>query len=268
MKLTSGLRYPGGKFYWGQWIYSNIRPHTDWLDGMCGGLSVTLAGSPDRGEVCNDLDSDLINYYRCVQDFPEELTARLDDFDYSQESFDWAADYAGGDYVHPNVEYAAKYLIRNRMSRDGGMKQFTTSPRVRRGMPEMESSYLSAIDNILPLSKRIFNVVFTSVDILLLIDEWKKCKNAVIYLDPPYLISKTSKRKTKNLYKCEVDHAFHVKLLGAVQDSDAQVVISMYGDPLYLESLAEWNRVEKSVALNMGGAKKKKDGRVEYLWWR
>lgn len=257
----------------GKLISSLIDPSTQvWADLFYGGGSVTLANDPFPMEICNDLFAELINYNRMVQNNPQSLIVRLKEKPYNKETFDWAQDwkfnYLDNDYVgetSAQIDYAAKFFIRNRMSRDGMLQEFTTSPRTRRGMPEMESSYLSAIDAIPELSNRISNINFTSDDALTQLYVLRYLSKACIYLDPPYLFSEASKRRTKNLYEVECDEELHEEMLKLCLDASAQIIISGYDEPLYSERLRHWNRIEKPVKINMGGGAKK-GSRSEIIW--
>lgn len=273
MKTRSPLRWVGGKG--GQnsmsaWINSFVRPHKIWIDGMCGGLSVTLGyEGPRRHEIANDVFPQLINFYKCLQtdaNYLKWLIELYTNRKYSELIFNGESGYLNPIQDGNAFELATSFFVRNRMSRDGMFEEYTESPRVRRGMPEMQSSFLSALDSFEAFGSRIKNIQFSSMDILELIDYYKDYTECLIYLDPPYLHSKTTNRKTGDLYQFEVNEAFHIELLNLVRDAKCQIIISGYDEPLYCEMIPNFRVESKKVPVAMGGGAKKKNERIECLF--
>lgn len=252
------------------WINSYVRPHKIWIDGMCGGLSVTLGyEGPKRLEFCNDIFPQLINFYRCAQtdayslkEDIEFLSNRL----YSEEVFNSCDNWNATVENYSAIEFASEFFIRNRMSRDGMFEEYTESPRIRRDMPEMQSSFLSALDSLEEFGSRIKNIIFLNMNILELLDYYKDHEGCSAYIDPPYLHSKTTKRKTGNLYQFEVNEDFHIELLNLVRDAKCQIILSGYDEQLYREMIPNFAVHLKEVPLAMGGATTKKNKRVEALF--
>jgi DNA adenine methylase len=257
--MKSPLRYNGGKGPHQKFISEQIKPHKIWVDLCCGGLNVTLGKPKSEIEVCNDIDDDLINFYRHAGNIVEAIQ----DIEYSEESFEWACDYKFSGPVD-ETEAAIKFLVRNRMSRDGNGEYYMTSPRTRRGMPEHISSWKNVQETFSAFADRIKDIEFRCMQSLDLLGEFRHDENVCIYIDYPYLMGK---RTTKKLYKYEVSENDHISMLNTVQGSRAQILISHYSHPIYESALDGWNRCEKPCKINMGGVGKNgKSDRIEVLW--
>src|SRR5574343_303278 len=79
------LRYFGGKFRLAPWIISQFPPHTVYVEPFGGGGSVLLRKLPAYHEVYNDLDGDVVNFFRVLREQPDELLRAIDLTPYSRE---------------------------------------------------------------------------------------------------------------------------------------------------------------------------------------
>lgn len=78
------------------------------------------------------------------------------------------------------------------------------------------------------------------------LDEFKYLgKDALIYLDPPYIISE--RRSKKALYECELTDEQHVELLTKLKECRCHVAISHYRCDLYDATLTGWYRIDMIV---------------------
>ncbi len=71
--MKGPLSYIGGKNRLAKTIIQQIPPHTTYVEPFGGGAQVLFHKAPSRIEVINDLDGELVNFYRVCQTHYEEL---------------------------------------------------------------------------------------------------------------------------------------------------------------------------------------------------
>lgn len=71
--LTPPMPYSGGKQWVAKQIVDLFPPHAGYIEPFAGALSALLAKTPSELEVVNDLDGDIVAFWRVLRDQPEEL---------------------------------------------------------------------------------------------------------------------------------------------------------------------------------------------------
>jgi DNA adenine methylase len=233
-------------------------PHETYCEPFAGGLSVLL-NKPRAGiEVAGDLNCELIRFYSCLRDRQEELTRRLRSIPYALESFQWAC--KGTEDPDP-IESAARFIVRNRMSRGGLGKDLAWSDRQRGGQPGDVNAWETILEELPTIAARLQGVELHQSDAVDLIDRLDS-PGTLFYLDPPYV---HATRTAREAYQHEMSDEDHVRLLDAIVDVRGMVIISGYSTPLYDHSLRSWERHEFEMPNNSGQGKKK-NRRVEVVW--
>ena len=69
------LRYHGGKWKLAPWILRHLPAHRTYVEPFGGGASVLLQKPRSHAEVYNDLDGDIVNFFRVLRD--QQQRARL-----------------------------------------------------------------------------------------------------------------------------------------------------------------------------------------------
>lgn len=70
------MKYPGAKNRLAKWICSYIPEHGVYVEPYFGSGAIFFNKMPARIETINDLNGDVVNYFRALREKPEEL-ARL-----------------------------------------------------------------------------------------------------------------------------------------------------------------------------------------------
>jgi DNA adenine methylase len=133
------LRYFGGKFRLSKWILSQFPEHETYVEPFGGAMGVLLNKQPAHFEIYNDLDGEVVNFFRVLRDQPDELIRLIELTPYAREeqllSFD---DLAGVS----EVERARRLYVRCWQSHGGGRTQWRTGWRYqinnRRGRKTMD----------------------------------------------------------------------------------------------------------------------------------
>lgn len=170
------LTWPGGKRRLLKHILPLVPDHLRYVEPFGGGLAVFLGKPRSHVEVINDINSELISFYRCCR---RHLDALLDELDMVMHSRQEIDDYRQQPGL-TEIERCARWFLINVLSFGGTMTSF----RVQRthGQPSRHQRLLA----IRSLSARLDN---TAIEHL----SWERCvdtydgPDAFFFFDPPYL---------------------------------------------------------------------------------
>ncbi len=258
--LRPPVKWHGGKFYLCQRIIEHFPPHHTYLEPFGGAASVLLNKPRSVVEVYNDLDERITRLFRVLRDHGAELQRRLTLTPYSEVEFEEAEQAAGDE-----IEQARKDFVRWRLSLGGRGDSFSfTLHRVRRGMADVVSGYLSMIDEELPrIVERLRTVEILRRPALDVIRTWDN-PQTLIYCDPPYLHS-TRHESSRSVYGCEMSAEDHRELAGVLSRCRGKVVLSGYPSDLYDELYRGWRTVEFDMPNHAAGGRSKAR-KQETLW--
>lgn len=244
-----------------------------------GAASLFFARDPAPVEVLNDLDQDLVNLFRCLQD-PDtfkELAHRLTWTLYSRAELARAIEILNGTESNPVMRAWAKFVAHNMAM--SGINPKTAGNWSRSFVPSggmaMATSMWNARLSLLDAwHSRLMRVQIDCRDAIEVIRYWDT-EDAVFYIDPPY---HPDTRKDKKVYAAETDHNHHARLVEALLSLKGKAVLSGYAHPVYapLEQ-AGWQRIDFTTAccaaarthrsgLQGEGAALKKVPRIETVW--
>jgi DNA adenine methylase len=86
------LAYIGGKRRLAPTIVALLPPHTTYVEPFAGGAQVLFHKPPSPVEVLNDLDEEIVNFFRILQRHPRELSRILRWQPMSRRLFEWELD--------------------------------------------------------------------------------------------------------------------------------------------------------------------------------
>jgi DNA adenine methylase len=275
-KLRSPLKWHGGKSYLAR-RFNALMPYRPlYIEPFAGGLSVLLNRPRASREIVNDLDPWLARFWEVMTN--EERFARMwnrvSRTDYRAESFalakSWLRDQAQPEPEIPwdllsRSEFAAFFLIRNRMSRGGLGKDFAWSDRLRGGQPGDVNAWKTFVGGeILHVHSRVAGVEVHNDKATTIIKAFD-APDALIYCDPPYLQETRTAKKAYGAF--EMSRPDHRTLLETLLACKGKVFLSGYRSELYDFAFAEsgWARHEFSMP-NHSGQGKSKQRRIECLW--
>lgn len=255
--------YYGGKTTLANWIVDHLPPHRHYVEPFAGSLAVLLAKPPAMFETVNDLDGDLMTFWRVLRDRPEDLARVCALTPHSRAEHQAAYDKAGCD----DLERARRTWVvltqgRGNTGRRTGWRYFEDpGSRGPTSMPDYLGSY---VERMRAAAGRIANVSLEARPGLEVIAAYGRHAEVCLYVDPPYLGSTRSSRQ----YAVEMSHdAEHIELADALLACRASVVLSGYPSPLYDDLYASWQRVECAAYTGQGNhAEERNDRRTEVLW--
>ncbi len=265
-KLTSPLKWHGGKYYLAPKIVRLLPPHLHYVEPYAGSLAVLLQKDP-RGvsEVVNDLHGELMNFWMVLAD--ENLFAkfvhRAQVTPFSETLFEQAGDPSIAE-ESPSAR-AYWFFVRCRQSRAGCFGEFATLTRrrTRRGMNEQAAAWLSAVEGLPQVHARLQRVVILRRDALDVIKS-QDGPASLFYLDPPYL---HDTRASTGQYQHEMSRDEHVALLERLATIQGKFLLSGYPSALYDEYASRhgWRHVDFQLPNNAAGGKTKRR-MTERVW--
>ncbi len=263
-KIRPPVKWHGGKHYLAPWIIEHFPEGYEsmtYVEPFGGAASVLLNKEPSLVEVYNDIDKGLYRLFWAIRHFPDELRCVLSATPYSEEGFHAIKDATLTDEVHG----AADFYVKCRQSFGGqGVSFSTTKHRVRRGMADVVSGWLSSIDENLPLViERLRTVQILNRDALKVIQDWDS-PDTLFYLDPPYM---PETRESKDVYVHEMTSSQHVDLIALLETLKGEFVLSGYNNPFYASRGRHnsWRCFMKEISNHAAGGKMKRT-MTECLW--
>ncbi|RPI64507.1 MAG: DNA adenine methylase, partial [Planctomycetaceae bacterium] len=121
------LRYFGGKFRLStRWIIPQFPPHTCYVEPFGGAMGVLLNKVPAMFEVYNDLDGEVVNFFRMLRERPNELIRAIELTPYSR--MEQVLSFNPTEGVD-DLERARRLYVRCWQSHGGGRTQWRTGWR-------------------------------------------------------------------------------------------------------------------------------------------
>lgn len=262
------LQYFGGKTVLAPRIADLLPAHRHYVEPYSGSLAVLLAKRPAPMETVNDIDSDLMTFWRVLRERPDELIRACALTPHSRAEH--ALSYDRPDDLD-DLERARRVWVCLTQGRGGTLRSTGWRHYVKPAGNTSFPDYLAAyVERMGPVVERLHGVSLECRPALELIDRYGTQPEVLLYVDPPYLgesrsVPDDSRRRTQR-YKHEMtgddDHA---DLLEQMLACRAAVVLSGYRSDLYDEALADWHRVEIETGTGQS-ARGEWSKRVEVLW--
>ncbi len=211
--LTPPLKFFGGKHYLARRILALFPRHIHYVEPFFGGGAVLLARDPDDerlwlppakgvSEVANDINGELMNYWRVLQgrDTFEEFRRRVEAMPMARAEWD---DAHGDRQDDDPVGRAVAFFVNCRQSRSGMMRDFTsiTRSRTRRRMNGNVSEWLGAVNGLADVHTRLRRVLIENKDGIELIER-EDTPDTLFYVNAPYV---HGTRATRDGYRFEDD---------------------------------------------------------------
>lgn len=240
--MRSILKYPGSKWNIAEKLVELVPEHYSYLEPYAGSLALLFNKQPSAIETINDLDSDVVNLFRCIQKDSERLARLVMTTPFSHEIYD--KQYEGNSETRyaSSFQRAAGFLVRCWQ----GYGYRTNGYKVgwRRDVQGRERAYAlwswyRLPEWILDITERLRMVQIENRPALEVIQGF--CyDNVFMYLDPPYVIGTRAGRQKQYAY--EMTDADHEELLKLIVQSPAKIMISGYESEMYNDYLQGWEK--------------------------
>jgi DNA adenine methylase len=274
-RLVPPLKMHGGKFYMAPKVINLMPPHMHYTEAFFGSGQVLFARDPQDprlwwtgktsdgrkangvSEVINDLNSDLMNFYRVLKD-PElfgRFRDRLELTLHSEDEWNASRELLAGTSGDAVVRAAALFTF-CRQSLSGRMQSFapTVRTRLRGGRNDGVNAWWTAVNGLEAVHHRLKGVKVLNRPALEVIRS-EDTPAALHYLDPPYV---HGSRSATEVYRYEMTDDDHRQLLDLLLTLKGKVMLSGYPNDLYDTGLPGWNRHTFNLPNNASGGKSKR----------
>lgn len=252
------LTYFGGKIRLADRLAALMPPHGHYVEPFCGSLAVLLGKPRSPHETVNDLDGDLMTFWRVLRDRPDDLARVCALTPHSRGEFlaAYTSDPPGGD-----LERARRVWVQLTQGRAGkrsrtGWRHYQDPSGSSGSMPDYLAGYVA---RMAPAAARLAGVSLESRPALDVIADFGRHEGVLLYLDPPY----QPDTRSSGAYLHEMTGGDHTDLLAALPGVRAAVMVSGYAHPTYEAALDGWDRVEIQTATGQGGSWEQ---RTEVVW--
>lgn len=263
MKKKMAFPWYGGKYSKLQWLLPLLPDKKYYCEPFGGSAAVLLNRNPAEVEVYNDIDGGLVNFFRVLRDYPEELIDILELTPFSREEIRVAIE----EPFDTPIERARRFFVHARQARNGlaqtsqgDSKWAFVRAHSRRGMAGTVSKYWNTIEGLPEVANRLLRVQIEQSDYRLVLARYDMA-DTLFYCDPPY---PQNSRRSPNVYLEEFSDNDHIELFDIVSNLNGAVAISGYHCGLLDNLYSDWHVSEKDVVERTSTAKK--GTRTEVLW--
>lgn len=253
----------GGKFSHLDWLLPLLPECHHYCEPFAGSGAVLFNRQPSLVETYNDLDGEVVNFFRVLRNNKNELLEQIALTPFSREEFAIACELKDS---LSDLERARRFYVRARQVRTG-LAQTASLGRwanckntSRAGMSGVVSRYLGGLKKLEIIADRLLRVQIENrpaIDIIKLYDS----ENTLFYCDPPYIHNTRGDNKAYGYEMTDNEHRILANVLNSVK---GKVALSNYECELMEELYppSKWTKIyapEKVIHST-------KDTRQEVLW--
>lgn len=266
-RKIAAFRWRGGKYFDLPFILPYFPGDIHhFVDVFGGSASVIINMPPTPIMTYNDINGEIVNFFRQLRGWPRDLITNLLLTPYSREEY--AACVETPAEAPDDLERARRFYVRVRqtMLGMGGQKELPRRLWARvvnhTGNAEI-SQWLNGIDK-LPQIADIFQSIQIENESALDIIRKMDSEQVFFYCDPPYVMET---RRSGWEYEYEFGEAEHTALAEALGACKARVMVSGYPGTLYDRIFADWKRIDSAPKIeNSSVSSGKMRYREQSIW--
>ncbi len=183
--LSSPFKWVGGKSRLRKYVVALLPEHTCYLELFAGAAWVLFGKPLSSVEIINDLDQDLVTFFRVVREKPEELIASFEWELASRTEFERLAKLSTVDLTDVQRAHRFYYLIMAGWGGELNYPRFQTSITDGGHGNRLIGALTTLRQRLEPVHNRLRTVIIENLD-------WQDCferydrPGTVMYVDPPY----------------------------------------------------------------------------------
>lgn len=252
----------GGKYSHLDWLLPLLPEATHYCEPFGGSAAVLINRAPSPIETYNDIDGEVVNFFRVLREQKEALIEAIGLTPFSRAEFETAIN--GPLEGLSGLERARRFYIRARQVRTG-LAQKASSGRwahclltSRAGMAGAVSRWLGSVEDLPLIAQRLLRVQIECAPAIEVIQRYDS-EETLFYCDPPY---PHDSRGDSNAYAYEMTDEQHRELAEVLRTVKGKIVLSSYYCELMDELYGDWRRIEAPEKI----VHSVKTARREVLW--
>ncbi len=254
----------GGKYSHLDWLLPLLPDCHHYCEPFGGSAAVLLNRDPSPVETYNDIDGEVVNFFRVLREQKDELLYSIGMTPFSREEFMTAIRTNGNGKNLSPLERARRFFIRARQVRTG-LAQTASNGRwanclntSRAGMSGAVSRWLGSVEGLEYISTRLIRVQIENDKAINVIKRYDSSET-LFYCDPPY---PHESRGDSKAYSYEMTNHDHIELATALRNVKGKVAMSGYDCDLMKKLYKGWkvhkDKPKKAMSI--------KQTRQEILW--
>lgn len=253
--INSPFKWVGGKSRFRKDIISLFPEHTCYLELFSGAAWVLFGKEPSRVEVLNDIDKELVNFFRVIKHKPEEFMQSFDLELVSRDEFERLAELDTTTLTDIDRAHRFYYVIMAGWGGELNYPRFQTSITDGGHGNRLIGALKFLRERIDPVYERLQKVVIENL-------HWKTCfqrydrPGTLMYIDPPYPDNKCN--YAHNMRSWEE----HTELADMLKSSQCKWILSSYDSSDIRELYAGYNIIPIQV---FSGMRVKKDDNTRVM---
>ncbi|MDX2229836.1 MAG: DNA adenine methylase [Leptolyngbyaceae cyanobacterium bins.349] len=262
MSKVIAFGWYGGKFNHLNWLLPLLPETTHYCEPFAGSAAVLLNRKSSPVETYNDIDGEVVNFFRVLRDRQEELIHAIGLTPFSREELRIAVEEPIEGLSE--LERARRFFVRARQVRTG-LAQTASAGRwahckltSRAGMAGAVSRWLGSVEGLSEIVQRLLRVQIENAPAIEVMQRYDS-EETLFYCDPPY---PHDSRGDSRAYGYEMTDDNHRDLAEVLKSLKGKVALSGYRCDLLNNLYKDWNCIE-SPSKQCLSVKKP---RIEILW--
>lgn len=259
------FRWYGGKYSHLDFILPQLPKTHQYIEPFGGSAAVLINRDPSPVETYNDLDGDVVTFFKVLRENRDELLEKIALTPFSREELAKAVERKNDDDL-TDIEQARLFFVRAGQTRSGLAQEATPGrwayckSTSRRDMSGAVSRWHGRLEQLYDVADRLRRVQIENKPAIEVIERHDD-EDSLFYCDPPY---PHEARGDTNSYGHEMSDDEHRELAEVLRNIDGKAAVSGYKCDLYEEIFEDhgWERIdaeEKTMHTT-------KDTRQESLW--
>lgn len=235
----------GGKFSHLDWLLPLLPKCHHFCEPFGGSAAVLLNREPDPVETYNDLDGEVVNFFRVLRNQKSKLIKAIGLTPFSREEFAIACE------IDPNVnalERARRFYVRARQVRTGlaqtaSLGRWANCKKTSRsGMSGVISRWLGGVEALPEIAERLLRVQIENRKAKEVIELYD-APETLFYCDPPYVHETRGDSKAYGYEMTDEGHRELAIILNkvkgkvALSNYDCQLMNELYPSPRWFKTI-------------------------------